>query len=324
MRAIGWRALARYLAGESTPEEASAVEAWADADVRHREILSGARQAWALAESEPAEFDSDRAWRSLAGRIAGVEAMPFGTHAQPRLRWRGPARWATGLIAAAIAFALLVPVIRGGGDTTPARVYATGPAHVSTVHLDDGSVVRLAPNTELRVDPQGKREAWLTGTAFFAIAKRDGDPFVVHTSAGDARVLGTRFELTSAGSAVRLVVFEGRVALTATGSSEIVEAGQISSAETGGAPSSPQPADVRQLATWMSDVLIFQATPLSTVAVEVERQFGTTVHITDDALASRTVSAVFEHQSLATVVAAICRVADATCEIHDTGVVIRP
>jgi ferric-dicitrate binding protein FerR (iron transport regulator) len=74
----------------------------------------------------------------------------------------------------------------------------------------------------------------------------------------------------------------------------------------------------------MSDVLIFQATPLSTVAVEIERQFGTRVHVTDDVLATRTISAVFDQQSLATVVAAICRVADATCEIQDTGVVIRP
>jgi transmembrane sensor len=268
-------------------------------------------------------FDTDRAWRSLSGRIAGIETVPFTTHAS-RSRWRTPARWAAGLIAAAIAFALLVPVIRGSGDSDAAKVFATGSTNVSTVHLDDGSVVRLAPNTELRVDANGKREAWLKGTAFFAIAKRNGDPFVVHTSAGDARVLGTRFELSSAGSAVRLVVFEGRVALTATGSSEIVEAGQISSAEVGRAPSSPRPADVQRLATWMSDVLIFQATPLNTVATEIERQFGTRVHVTDDALASRTISAVFDHQSLESVVAAICRVADATCEIQDTAVVIRP
>ena len=324
MKAIGWRALARYLAGESTSEEAIAVEAWAKADTRHAEILSGASQAWTSVASDGAEFDTDRAWRSLAGRIAGIETLPLSAHASTRSRWRGPARWATGLIAAAIAFALLVPVVRDGGDATATKVFATGPANVATVNLDDGSVVRLAPNTELRIDPNGKREAWLKGTAFFAIAKRADDPFVVHTSAGDARVLGTRFELSSAGRAVRLVVFEGRVALTATGSSEIVEAGQISSAEVGGAPSSPQPADVRRLASWMNDVLIFQATPLSTVAAEIERQFGRRVRVTDEALASRTISAVFDHKSLETVVAAVCRVADATCEIRDSAVLIRP
>jgi transmembrane sensor len=324
MRArIGWRALARYLAGESTAGEAAAIEMWAHADPKHAKILDGARHAWEVTESDATPFDTNRAWSSLAGRIAGSEAFPATSIPVVRPVWRRPVVWASGLLAAAIAFALLVPAVRR--DAAPAtKIFATGPENVTTVHLDDGSVVRLAPNTELKVAANGKREAWLTGTGFFAIAKRDGEPFVVHTAAGDARVLGTRFELSSAGRGVRLVVFEGRVALTATGGSEVVEAGQISSVEGDEAPLPARSADVQRLAPWLKGVLIFQATPLSAVAIEIQRQYGVRVHFDDEAISSRTVSAVFDHQPLQAVVAAICRVADATCEIQDTAVFIRP
>jgi transmembrane sensor len=277
-----------------------------------------------MAESAEATFDTERAWRSLAGRIAGIEGLPRTTADASPPRWRRSVLWASGLMAAAIAFALLVPGNRGAPGDGASKIFATGPGNVTTVHLDDGSIVRLAPNTELKVAVNGKREAWLKGTGFFAIAKRESDPFVVHTTVGDARVLGTRFELSSAGRRVRLVVFEGRVALTATGGSEIVEAGQISSAEPGRMPARAQSADVQLLAPWLKGVLIFQTTPLNAVAVEIQRQYGVRVRFEDEALSSRTISAVFEHQSLETVVAAICRVADATCVIQDSAVLIKP
>ena len=319
---IGWQAIARYLAGESPAEETAAVETWIAADPKHADVLATARRAWNAAASDTTGFDTDRAWRSLSARIAGFEggapAVPMHTHSRWRRMW-----WVPTLAAAVIAFVLLLPVVRGRFET-PRKVFATGPSHVTTVHLDDGSVVRLAPNTELKVAVNGKREAWLKGRGFFAIAKRNGEPFVVHTAAGDARVLGTRFELTSAGRDVRLVVFEGRVALTAKGASEVVEAGQISSAVDGRAPVAPKAADVKQLTPWMDGVLIFQATPLSAVAAELKREYGVRVVLADDALASRTVSAVFEQKPLETVVAAVCRVADVTCDTQGTTVVIRP
>jgi len=317
---IGWQALARYLAAESTAEEAAAVEAWVAADPKHAETLAAARQAWNAAVSDDA-FDSQRAWRSLSARIAGqggAAVAPMSARTKWRRFW-----WVPAVAAAAIAFILLLPVVRGD-NRMPRKVFATGPSNVTTVTLDDGSVVRLAPNTELKVAVNGKREAWLKGRGFFAIAKRNGDPFVVHTAAGDARVLGTRFELTSAGRDVRLVVFEGRVALTAKGASEVVEAGQISSAVEGRAPAAPKRADVKQLTPWLDGVLIFQATPLSAVAAELKREYGVRVVLTDDAVAARTVSAVFEQKPLETVIAAVCRVADVTCETQGTTVVIRP
>ncbi|MBX6365937.1 MAG: DUF4880 domain-containing protein, partial [Gemmatimonadetes bacterium] len=70
MRArIGWRALARYVAGESTPQEVAAIEAWAAADPRHAEILREVRQSWESAEVREPEPDTSAAWRALVARL---------------------------------------------------------------------------------------------------------------------------------------------------------------------------------------------------------------------------------------------------------------
>jgi len=226
-----------------------------------------------------------------------------------------------------LAGLLAIPFVRGPLQRLrgPAA-YATGPGQSRTIRLADGSVVRLAPETRLRA-ARGRREVWLQGTAFFAVAHRAHEPFTVHTSGGDATVLGTRFELSTVERRVRLVVLEGRVALTGAGeagAAAIVAAGEVSMAEAGRRPSPPRPADVDRLTGWMEGVLIFQATPLSEAAREMERQYHVAVRLSDPALGERTVNAVFDHQPLPTVATTICRIADAKCEVQDTVVWIRP
>lgn len=313
---IGWRILARYLAGESRPDEVAGIERWAQSDPRHAEILTDARRAWSAVPDEVPP-DVDRAWSALAGRLQ--PAAPARRRVRP---------WVWGAAAAAAAVLVAIPVVRGRLERQQAPAsYATGPAQNLTVRLSDGSVVRLAPATRLRASVEGRREVWLQGTAFFAVAKHNGLPFTVHTSGGDATVLGTRFELSTAARRVRLVVVEGRVALNGAGEAgtgEVVTAGQVSVAEAGRPPSAPRRADVGQLTGWMEGVLIFQATPLSEAAREIERQYHVTVRMSDATLGERTVSAVFDHQPLPLVATTICRIADATCEVEDSLVWIRP
>lgn len=326
MRArIGWRALARYVAGESSPQEVAAVEAWAAADPRHAEILREARRSWESAALDEPAPNTSAAWRALAARLEPAATEP-PLRIDPAVRppRRRPPAWAWGLAAAAALALAALPVLRRGAADAGVATFATGAAEVSTVRLGDGSVVRLAPNTTLRAAPASRREAWLEGTAFFAIAKQHGVPFVVHTAGGDARVLGTRFELRTAVRTVRLAVLEGRVALSGAGGREVVEAGQVSEVQAGRAPTAPRAADVQNMVGWMRGVLIFEATPLRQAAREIERQYGVPVRLANPALGDRTVNAVFDHQSLETVVATICRVTDATCQVEDSAVWVRP
>ena len=68
------------------------------------------------------------------------------------------------------------------------------------VALNDGSAVTLEPNSELRYPTAfdgPNREVFLTGEAFFDVAKNPEKPFLVQTKAFTTKVLGTQFRVNA-------------------------------------------------------------------------------------------------------------------------------
>ena len=68
------------------------------------------------------------------------------------------------------------------------------------VALNDGSTVTLEPNSELRYPTAfdgATREVFLTGEAFFDVAKNPEKPFLVQTAAFTTKVLGTQFRVNA-------------------------------------------------------------------------------------------------------------------------------
>ncbi|MNN45931.1 fec operon regulator FecR [compost metagenome] len=100
---------------------------------------------------------------------------------------------------------------------------------------------------------------------------RDGRPFIVESTQGRMRALGTRFSVTQQDGATRLAVFEGAVEIrTADGTSrQVIEAGnqvRFDSAVIG----APQPADpARQ--SWRKGILAANDMPLSAFVEELSR-----------------------------------------------------
>src|SRR5687768_3722157 len=149
-----------------------------------------------------------------------------GPPRRSRAAYDDGARWVwrsalVGITAAAAVLAglfLRVPDAAEKDFAFGAGAFVTGPKETATLVLSDGTVVRLAPQSRLRIPGvSGSREVFMEGRAYFAVAKMPGYPFQVRTQAGEAVVLGTRFELQADGADLRLVVLEGRVALGAGG-----------------------------------------------------------------------------------------------------------
>jgi ferric-dicitrate binding protein FerR (iron transport regulator) len=71
----------------------------------------------------------------------------------------------------------------------------------------------------------------------------------------------------------------------------------------------------------MSSTMLFNATPLSRVADEIEHRFGVRVEV-DSSLREHTVTAVFTDRRLPDVLDVVCRVVDANCNtVPDSGLV---
>ena len=285
-----------------------------------------------------------RIW-GLAGRADPLEGRDLPTPSLVELRSRQSgqprsgrparhsrrartARWAVAAAAAAmILIALRVSVAPPGVDDggLSASEFVTDQAEMVTASLDDGSVVRLAPESRLRVAPVAhRREVWLDGEAFFAVARDSARPFAVRTRAGSVEVLGTRFDLRVVGDELRLVVTEGKVAAVSGEHRTLVRAGQIAHVRDGGPPVVESAVKVDSLLAWAGGFIVFQNTPLHQVARELESRYGVRVLLPDSTIASRTVTAWFTNQDFEQVLFAICRAVDAHCTLRNNVASIEP
>lgn len=299
------------------PADAAQLRAWRRASSHNEAHHQAIARLWGMADGEdplaslgmPVPSLNDLRSRQSA---AGPVSRPRAAAARSWTWWR--------VLAASAVAAMLLLLVRAHrpgavtDDGFSASEFVTEKAEMVTASLDDGSVVRLAPESRLRVAPvANRREVWLDGEAFFAVAHDSARPFAVRTRVGSVEVLGTRFDLQVVGSELRLVVTEGKVALVSGTHRRIVVAGQVARVRDGGPPVVEGVAEPDSLLAWTRGFIVFQNTPLHQVARELERRYGVRVLLPDSMIASRTVTAWFTNQDFDQVLAAICRAVDAHC-----------
>jgi transmembrane sensor len=305
----------RSLLGETTAEEERQLIRWRAADPRNDAWYRSLAATWELAghplEPEDREPPSADVIIERAERKRPL-AAPRSRHPRPPLRGRFTGRrWLipAGLAAAALA-TVLWQVASPEPGSTMQRIVATEEAR--TVRLPDGSAAHLAPGTVLELDPADGRRVRLDGRAYFGIAHHPDQPFIVETSAGLTRVLGTRFDLTARSDEMTVVVVEGRVEVVADSGEVEVGPGETSRVVAGGQPVVGR-TDVSTATEWLGHVFIFQATPLSIVRRELATRFERTIIVEDSTLHDRTVTAVFADRSLEQILPALCRAIEARC-----------
>ena len=91
--------------------------------------------------------------------------------------------------------------------------------------LEDGTVVYVAPNTELEFHftDEMRGVTLVRGQALFEVAKEPSRPLIVATDAGTVRAVGTAFSTADRGDTVVVTVVEGKVAITANAAGEGVQ-----------------------------------------------------------------------------------------------------
>ncbi|HEX5435858.1 MAG TPA: FecR domain-containing protein [Gemmatimonadaceae bacterium] len=316
----------RALRGEATTEEQERLATWRVLTPENERHYQQLVRLLGAARALTRGLDSASAAPSAAELLARARAA---APAAIRRRSRMPG-WVPYAIAAAALLLLGVDLahpLRGGLPSTPAAPaeVVTGRSELATVQLGDGSVVRLAPSSRLQLAQGGDpRAVHLDGRAFFAIAHMPHHPFVVRTNAGEAKVLGTRFEIATQPRALRLVVVKGRVALSTEENSVEVHEGEESDVANGAASPPVRLVHADSLVTWVGKFLVFQSTPLRQVAAELERMYDIHVAITDAELASQTITATFTDQSATQVLAVVCQIVGARCDAQGGVVTLSP
>jgi transmembrane sensor len=137
-----------------------------------------------------------------------------------------------GLSAAAAILVAIFIKMPGNGSPVNANPWLELASADSSkkILLEDGSVVWLAPWSEVKVhtDFKNQRSTVLSkGTAFFNVSKDAQHPFTIEVNRQRVTVLGTAFTIRKLDSTdLQLTVKEGRVTLNNTGGNQLLTAGQ--------------------------------------------------------------------------------------------------
>lgn len=311
---MDWAEAARYLAGESSAAERTRFEAWMVADPARTELVDSLRPLMVGRAAPTAPVDVELAWRKLEARTRGASPQVRRGRSNGRMLWLPPIRWpiaASALVAAAAAAIWLVSeVAQPGAD---ARNWKTANGTRQKITLGKGTEVVLAPGSTLTAaNTSGEiRTVRLTGEAYFAVAHNDRLPFVVLTTGAVVRDIGTRFLVRASALSARtdVVVAEGAVEIknAAGGVARVeVRAGQTAFSENGKV-SIAIPVNLDQSLGWLQGRLAFVDVPLSKVASELERWYGTPVRVEGDAIRTRTLTVTFAGESFEQALDAIVR-----------------
>jgi transmembrane sensor len=316
-----WRVLDAYLSGSATPAELEIVRQWLAAAPGRREAIEALRTTPA---NEARDWDVDAAWSRVA---ASVQQQPV-----PSLRTRTLARAPRYAGAWRIAAILLVTAGVGvagrewmrsrDGSTTAARTtadVATGVGQRLSVHLPDGSTVRLNAGSRLQyaTGDDGARTVTLDGEGYFDVRHDARHPFRVRAHGSVAEDVGTRFVVRAYPEQrdVRVAVEEGAVRVNRVdGTTEpgLVTAGMLGTIPASGAPTVTPLSKQDRYFAWTDGELSLDGQPFRDVIPMLGRWYGVSIRTPDSALGERRVFGTFRHESVADAMATLALALDAT------------
>ena len=248
--------------------------------------------------------NTDGAWAALNSRIEGnpSPAAPLESSSPAGLQvWRQLSGWwmmaASFILITGLGFLLR--------DSIFWNTYRTGNGEITTIDLPDGSRTTLNANSELRVPiyflPFGDRIIKLTGEADFSVKHQENNQrFIVQTpSKVNVVVLGTEFVVRSKGQQFRVALHTGKIALQQnTGTSDkallTLKPGDVASLKKGGSLQLATHQPTRQLAEWKNHLFVFDHDSLGDVLSMLNDQFGESIKLENDTLASFQITGRFQ------------------------------
>jgi transmembrane sensor len=266
-------------ARKPTADEETAFNYWLDADIRHRVAFLKIEASWQRSDRLRAARPLDRE----------IDADLLRGHS-PRTHL-------------AVAASLVLALVVAGGlflqEKLGWRHFETRVGDFSRIVLDDGSIIDLNTDSELRVRlGSDRREVrLLRGEGRFQVAHDPARPFVVRADDTDVRAVGTAFSVRLRDSAqIDVLVSEGRVAIA---SARVPNAPPLNAGEAAVllsnriSVSRVEPQQLERRFAWTSGKLQFRGETLDEAVAEINRYNRRHLELADPALAQLRVGGTF-------------------------------
>lgn len=311
-----WDALARFIAGEGTPQERADIERQLSDSPDRGALLAALDAALRVPEPlPPAASDVEAAMAAVLARRdearpdAPPRRAPVVSIDAYRSRWRG-ARLRAAAAVLVVAGAGLIWKAASSRDAAPLTAaqsrFSTMVGALDSLKLPDGTHVLLGPGSSLTLaDGYGSasRELILQGEARFDVVHDEMRPFIVHTDAATFRDIGTVFAVHShAGSGARVVVTEGSVAVVSNKAhtTATLGAGDRATIAAEGALNVEVAAANSDDLAWTTGKLVFRDASVAQVTEDIRRWYGLELRV-DSGLPTERLNVTFDRASASSV-----------------------
>jgi ferric-dicitrate binding protein FerR (iron transport regulator) len=207
-----------------------------------------------------------------------------------------------------LSIAASLVLLGGLALSYPAWYYQTwsnGPGEVQTIALPDGSGVLLGTQSTLRYArfgfSRGTRRVWLTGEAQFRVTHQTNHQrFTVQMpDQTTVEVLGTVFVVNSRRNTTRVMLETGRITLTTprTNRQLLLAPGDVVTVGAQHLPRRERMPKAAPRVTWQDHKFVFENTPLSDVATQLQDVFGVRLSSPQPEVMQRAVTGTFEAET---------------------------
>lgn len=288
------------------------------------------RRRWQSISNVIDQTDSDQAQR----RTVPIHALSTLTDRgfQLRSRRKLPAHYAWVLILVMVFS--LATLLQWQPDNTPpvTQVVETYEEHIArpgvkvSLTLQDGSKVMLNSGSTLRYISgfeKDRRELFLTGEAYFEVAKDSLRPFVVKTPGSVTKALGTSFVIKAVDHEYTMVaLISGKVSVEGT-----VEHGGTTELLPGfafhiGTHAYSGPFDPEIVLAWTQKTIRFEKAPMLEVIRVLENWYGVQISYPQKPSADLKISGKFPDQTLENVLRGMSYTGRFDFEINENNVTL--
>jgi len=286
--------VSRYLSGELSPDELNWFQEELRQDTGKQDMLDEYRQIWDSAVPGQS-YDLDAEWSLMQKKLP-----KSGRGLRPSLNYYSYRIAAVLVLGVLFTFSWIyvnrmMSMERVLAEEVPVELI-----------LEDGTTVIVNRNSSLKYSKifgQEERKVYLSGEAWFDVARDTTKPFVIDAGAALVEVLGTSFNVNAykKNPTVEITVESGLVGMSPKDNQKDLI---VMKAGSGGSYNKSQkelkliPTSDPNSLSWKTRELFFDASTLREVAELVNRVYDTHIVIMNEELASCPITVTFRDQTL--------------------------
>jgi ferric-dicitrate binding protein FerR (iron transport regulator) len=291
---IAWHTMAKYLSGNAPDRNDDML-----ADEAGAEELAACKETWKILNKmqEMEQYDTDKAWNSLFGRLNKEELVNREVQPVKRVKFR----WSYAVAASLVLLMGLAGFLFLQNQQSGIS-YMNNNVAALTIFLPDGTEVSLNQGAEVKYNKSfglTDRSISLAGEAFFKVKPNKTLPFIITTQETAVKVLGTSFNVKSDAQGVEVVVKTGRVEVYRdenTHEALVLNPGE--GAFSSGAGLVRYQNERENYLAWLDKKLVFKAMPLPQVINDINQAYHTHIELGDSSIQNLVITTTFENNSI--------------------------